>query len=347
MDNERGASASRTTPIIFNFPFSIYHSSVPPTLSLIIPTHKRADILRECLKRIAAQTVKDQIEVIVVSDGQDDDTDRLFDGHTQYAIRHTQYFSIPKSQQGVARNRGVEKATGEIVMFIGDDIFLEPDACEVHLKVHENMQNEKFEMQNDGSDSRTRTGDGISNFSFPILHSGSAVLGYTEWDPSMEITPVMEWLDRTGWQFGYGFLKPYEHRAIPKRMQHRFTYTSHISLPREIALKFPFREDVTMYGWEDIEWGWRLAQENIPLLYEPDAKAFHHHRMTPEDSLKRMETLGKSAALFESINHDLHLMPKGMKRMAYRFFSLFPTMKGRHARAFLRGIHTAEAPLSS
>ena len=30
-------------------------------------------------------------------------------------------------------------------------------------------------------------------------------------------------------------------KAIPKEMQHRFTYTSHISLPTEIAKKYPFR----------------------------------------------------------------------------------------------------------
>ena len=42
-------------------------------LSIIIPTHKRPEILRKCLKHIEQQTIKDQIEVIVVSDGLDEE----------------------------------------------------------------------------------------------------------------------------------------------------------------------------------------------------------------------------------------------------------------------------------
>lgn len=273
-----------------------------PSLSLIIPTYRRAAILRECLKRIDVQTIRDQMEVIVASDGHDEETAKLFLEAPNSKYQAPIFFEIPKSQQGIARNRGVERANGKIVMFIGDDIFLEPNACEVHLRAHQ----------------------------IPSL-----VLGFTAWDPAIDITPVMRWLDRTGWQFGYRFLKPYEHGIVPRALQHRFTYTSNISLPRDIALKFPFREDATLYGWEDIEWGWRLAQAGIPLFYEPDAKALHHHRMTLEDSLQRMETLGKSAVKFDQRNPELHLAPRGIKRLAYQFFSLLPTMKGKHARAFL------------
>ena len=193
-------------------------------------------------------------------------------------------------------------------------------------------------MENYGSNSETKGSGEISNFQFPIFNSPRAVLGYTEWDPTLEITPVMHWLDRTGWQFGYRFLQPYIHSYIPKEIQHRFTYTSHISLPREVALRFPFREDVSLYGWEDVEWGWRLAKGGIPLYYEPDARAFHHHHMTLEDSLKRMETLGKSAVIVEGLNPALTLTPKGMKRMAYRMLSLLPTMKGTHAKALMKGM---------
>ncbi len=284
----------------------------PPALSIVIPTYKRAPILRECLQRIEAQTIKDRIEVIIISDGHDDETAALFNKHTQYAIPNTQFFEIPKSQQGVARNRGIERATGNIILLIGDDIFLAPDACEAHLRAHQQLQ------------------------------TSSAVLGYTEWDPAMDITPVMKWLDKTGWQFGYPLLHTYIHSYIPQNIQHRFSYTSHISLPREVALKFPFREDVTLYGWEDIEWGWRLSQSGIPLYYEPNANAFHHHRMTLADSLRRMETLGTSATIVEKMNPELHLVPHGIKRMGYRLSSLLPTTKGRHAGAFLRGVMGTE-----
>lgn len=168
-----------------------------------------------------------------------------------------------------------------------------------------------------------------------------AVLGFTTWDPAVGITPVMKWLEKSGWQFGYPMIAGYAHAPIPADMQHRFTYTSHISVPRETALKIPFREDVSLYGWEDIEWGMRLKNAGVKLFYEPDAKALHHHHMTMEDSLKRMETLGKSAVAMEKIAPELKIVPRGFKRLKYWLASIFPTMRGKHSAAFVRGITLA------
>jgi hypothetical protein len=41
------------------------------------------------------------------------------------------------------------------------------------------------------------------------------VLGYTTWDPDLEINPTMKWLEKSGWQFGYPKLKNYEKNLIP------------------------------------------------------------------------------------------------------------------------------------
>src|SRR5205823_1924992 len=104
----------------------------------------------------------------------------------------------------------------------------------------------------------------------------------------LKMNRVMRWLEKYGWQFGYPKSESYAHDFLPTDIQHRFTYTSHISLPTETAKRYPFLEDVSLYGWEDIEWGMRLRDAGIRLFYEPDARAFHHHPMTLEQSLKRM-----------------------------------------------------------
>lgn len=290
------------------------HSS--PLLSIVIPTHKRAEILRTCLKHIEQQTIADQLEVIVVSDGHDADTATLAQKMTNdKSLRKFQFLEVPKSQQGIARNRGVHEATAPRILFIGDDIFLAPDACKKHLE--------------------TRN---------PQPATPTCVLGFTTWDPACHITPVMRWLESSGWQFGYPTIQPFSHSTIPPSLQHRFTYTSHISLPTEIAKKFPFREDVTLYGWEDIEWGWRLKEAGVKLFYEPDAKALHHHHMTMKDSLKRMETLGKSAVVMDKMVPELMLVPRGWKRFKYQIASLIPVMRGAHVRAFLMGAPCRQSP---
>lgn len=274
-------------------------------LSVIIPTHRRAAILGQALDHLKKQTVYPQLEIIVVSDGKDDDAAAVTH------MREARFLEIPKSQQGVARNRGLQEATAPLTLFIGDDIFLQPDACEKHLAAHDDAGSE------------------------------CAVLGFTTWDPALDITPVMRWLEESGWQFGYPFLEPYHHAFVPSGLQHRFTYTSHLSLPTAVAKRTPFREDVTLYGWEDVEWGLRLRKAGVRLWYEPDAVAHHHHRIDLEQSLKRMRELGQSAAYLSTVNPELDRLPKGWKRHAYRVMAMLPTLKGKHAKAFLEGIASA------
>ena len=280
-----------------------------PSLSIIIPTNRRAAILSQCLEHIERQTIAKDLEVIVVSDGHDPETVQAISSQRS-AVR---FFEIPKSQQGVARNRGIQMASADLCLFIGDDIFLAPDACEKHLKIHQSYKLQATSYQ-------------------------LAILGFTTWDPSLEITETMRWLDHTGWQFGYNRITHYAHNCIPRHLQHRFTYTSHLSLPTSTAKEIPFREDVTLYGWEDMEWGMRLRDAGVRLFYEPDAKALHHHRITLEDSLRRMETLGRSIVTLSHINPALDRMPQGWKFIAYKFLAMLPTMRGRHARAFLKGL---------
>lgn len=299
-----------------------------PSLSIIIPTYNRGEILAECLRRIEVQTVKEQLEVIVVSDGEPDKPTSQLAKNT-YRVPVT-FREIQKSQQGPARNRGVQEARGKYVLFIGDDMFLAPDCCEVHLRTH-------AQIDNDGSSSSPRVTPQIINSSLSIIHSFVAVLGNVTWDPSLEITPVMRWLDRTGWQFGFSFLTP--HAFVPAKSQHRFTYTSNISLPTEMARKTPFKEGIDLYGWEDIEWGMRLREMGARLFYEPDAKVLHHHHMTLENSLRRMETLGKSARKFDSLVPEMSIVPRGWKRLTYGLAALLPSMRGQHAKAFLRGLN--------
>lgn len=283
--------------------------AMQPALSIVIPTHKRADILRRTLDALARQTIAKDLEAIVVSDGPDDETRSLClkpDSRLRVG-----FLEIPKSHQGVARNRGVDAAAGEFCLFIGDDIFLAPDACEIHLTTLRGNTN-------------------------------AAVLGFTTWDPAVGITELMAWLEQSGWQFGYPMIRRYAGKVLPATMQHRFTYTSHISLPMPVAKAHPFREDVSLYGWEDIEWGMRLRDAGVPLVYQPLATALHHHRLTLAQSLQRMETIGESAVRLAELVPALDRLPRGFKRIAYKILALLPTLRGRHAAAFLRGIRAGE-----
>lgn len=283
------------------------------SLSIIIPTHQRPATLQRCLEYITSQTLaKELLEVIVVSDGEDRLAEHVVLSRAwPFSCR---FSSIEKSQQGAARNYGVQQAKHDIILFIGDDIFLSPSACELHLARHKNENR-------------------------PI-----AVLGFTTWDPAIEISPVMRWLETSGWQFGYPQLKSYAGNIVPKNLQHFFSYTSHISLPRSIALLHPFQA-TQRYGWEDIEWGLRLKNAEIPLLYESKAIAFHHHPVTLEQSLQRVETLGETAVEFSMTSPELDIVPHGIKYYLQYIQGYLPCFAGQHRRAFLCGVRKAKKRL--
>ena len=194
------------------------------------------------------------------------------------------------------------------MLFIGDDIFLDAEACAKHIQAHEHA-------------------------STPI-----AVLGFIQWDPKIEITDVMIWLVQSGWQFGYPKIKKYAGGFLPKHSQHLYSYTANISLPTEVAARTPFRKDVRLYGWEDIEWGMRLCKNGVRVYFESKSVGYHHHTITMEDSLKRMNTIGESAVTLAKIVPNFDRLPRGWKKIAYHVFACFPTMAGKHRKAFLRGI---------
>ncbi|PIR52728.1 hypothetical protein COU76_04965 [Candidatus Peregrinibacteria bacterium CG10_big_fil_rev_8_21_14_0_10_49_10] len=287
-------------------------------LSVIIPTHKRADILRQCLDHLEQQTIARKLEVIVVSDGHDEEASQLcahFTGKIPVV-----FLEIEKAQQGVARNRGVEKAQAPLCLLLGDDIFLQKDACEAHLVIHTVASSDEF-----------------------AHHGTTAVLGHTTWDPTVQITPVMHWLEKSGWQFGYRSLQPYAMKFVPKKIQHRFSYTSHISLPTAVARDVPFREDVSLYGWEDMEWGMRIRKANVRLFYNDTAKGLHHHTMILAQSLERMKILGTSAVHMKQKVPSFDRLPPLWKQWVMRLMiALTPgSMASQHRRAFLKGIQDA------
>lgn len=282
-----------------------------PEVSVIIPTHSRADILEECLHRLERQTIANAIEVIVINDVEDDKFSALA-AKTDWQVS-IHFETIAPCQQGVARNYGVQKAQASTVLYLGDDMFLKPDACALHESIHRNRS------------------------------TPTAVLGSTKWDPEIEITEVMEWLMISGWQFGYPKIESYAGDVLPKAIQHQFAYTGNISVPTEVARRIPFLEEVNLYGWEDIEWGMRLRDSGVQVYYEPRALAYHHHEMTLEDSLRRMEVIGESAVRIKKIAPDFDRLPRGWKKLAYHVFSKFPTMAGQHRAAFLRGIAKAKS----
>lgn len=105
-------------------------------VSVVIPTHNRADLLPRAIKSVQAQTYQD-LEIIVVSDGSTDNTKEVVEALSKEdsRIRFVEYH--PGRGGNIARNTGIENAAGEYVAFLDDDDEFFPTKLEKQVAVME------------------------------------------------------------------------------------------------------------------------------------------------------------------------------------------------------------------
>lgn len=97
--------------------------------TIIIPTRGRPDYLSVTLSSIVAQARAQQVEVIVVDDGHDPESERT----AQAAGVRYLALGSPRGANA-ARNAGIELAGGALLIFIDDDIDADPPWLEAYLQ---------------------------------------------------------------------------------------------------------------------------------------------------------------------------------------------------------------------
>src|SRR3954454_2067644 len=144
----------------------------PLEISVVIPTRERYDVLARTLDALAVQDPAGvEAEVVVVDNGsRDGSLDRL----RGLADRWSAPFPLVVASEetpgaAAARNAGIARARGERVLFLGDD-------C------------------------RPARTDLVAGHA----RARGGVLGRIDWDPEIEVTPVMRWLAETGRMVDYG-----------------------------------------------------------------------------------------------------------------------------------------------
>lgn len=100
-----------------------------PKISIIIPVYNIEKYIAACLDSLINQTMKD-IEIICVNDGSPDGSPEILN---QYAQKDERVIVLNQSNQKVSytRNNGMKLASGEYILFVDGDDWLELNACEV------------------------------------------------------------------------------------------------------------------------------------------------------------------------------------------------------------------------
>lgn len=97
-------------------------------ISIITPAYNAEKYIKRCMESVNNQTYKN-IEHIIIDDGSTDDTSIICD---EFAKKNDRVKVIHKKNEGVsiARNIGIELATGDYILFADADDWLENSMCE-------------------------------------------------------------------------------------------------------------------------------------------------------------------------------------------------------------------------
>ncbi|MCI5221091.1 MAG: glycosyltransferase family 2 protein [Candidatus Electrothrix sp. AR4] len=267
-----------------------FDGSVLPELSVMLPTYNRSDALLRTLRALEEQTTETaSYEIIVVDDGSMDNTPDLLLRFSERTGARFAYAVLKKNGGPArARNVGLSMVRSRAVLILGDDIEPAANLVEKHLTYHREYSDDR-----------------------------DALLGYVSFPKGLHPDGFMRWLEQDGRKYFFNYAELYSgEEAGPL-----FFYTCNVSVKMSLLEKSGwFDESFPYASHEDLELGYRLADQGMRLIYDSTAEGFHWHMLTVQGITRRVYLMGYSAMLFWSKVRQADGM---VKRAARRILSLF------------------------
>ena len=273
--------------------------SADPALSVIIPTFNRAPLLGPSLESLASQGEgTDAFEVIVVNDGSTDETAEVCE---QFASRmRLRHLRLDRSGIAAAKNEGVRQAAAPLVLFFDDDDVADAGLVAEHLRAH---------------------------IEYPEEHV--AVLGYTGWSPSLEVTPVMRFVTDVG-----QYLFSYNDLSDGQELDYTYFWGGRSSCKTSLLRKRGLFRPEFRFGSEDIELGYRLSKFGLKVVYRRGAVQHMNRSVTYDEFCRRCERQGVSQWMFSRMHDDPQVQRWcGVENAAQRWQALAPALEESTSRA--------------
>ena len=214
-----------------------------PLVSVVVTTFNRPSSLESCLLRLSLQTFK-HFEIIVVDDFSDILNSTLSASHCQ--LYNNVSYVLNTSNLGLAASRmeGVSFSKGEIILFLDDDICVDPEYINVHY--HALVSNP------------SSVTIGSLSYYYPYI----SISNTTKYFHGLELRQSnKEFIKTKPGNFGGGI------SGIPKKL---------------FLLVGGYDISFTHYGSEDVDLGIRLHLAGIKIIYLCNAKAVHIDLVKPD-----------------------------------------------------------------
>lgn len=241
------------------------------TISVVVPTYNRRHQLHRTLVGLAAQVGAGRtFETIVVSDGSTDDTDDyLRQGRTPVPVVA---LDQPNSGPAAARNRGVEAANGELIVFVDDDVVPAPRLVAGHLSAHESF------------------GDGLVSIG-PMLTPSDA-----------RLSPWVQWEQRMLYK-QYDSMRSHELQASARQF-----YTGNAAIRRR-HLDEAGGFDESFRRAEDIELAYRLDAMGLTFAFVQEAVGYHYAERSYDSWRSNAYVYGRSDVIFGRDRGQAWMLP--------------------------------------
>ncbi len=112
-------------------------------LSIIIPAFNNAEFIVSTLDSLQ-QKITDEVEIIIVNDGSTDETEQqIVEFYQRNPNPHVKYLCQPNLGVAIARNVGLENASGRYIAFVDSDDIISPDYFPLLLP---RLREEKYDI---------------------------------------------------------------------------------------------------------------------------------------------------------------------------------------------------------
>jgi len=241
----------------------------PPSLSAILCTFNRAELLSQTLESILGQTLdRSNFELIVIDDGSIDDTRKVVESFERRLPLRYAY----QANAGLAsaRNHGIYRSQAPLLLFLDDDDVCSPNLFEEHLKTHAQYPDNYF-----------------------------AVLGYIALDPNLSQKPVLHYVTEVGcYLFSYSNLKHGDVR------DYTYFWGGCCSCKRKFLIDYGVFNPVFRFGCEDIELAFRLSKNNLKVVYNARAVSTMVRDISFDSFCTRLIRQGESQYVFSQLHPD-------------------------------------------
>lgn len=209
-------------------------------VSIVIPTYNRADSMERLLTALNSQTFPhSDFEVVVSIDGSRDGTRELIESFQ--APFELKYLWQPNSGRASALNHAIKTISSEIVIILDDDMEASTKFVEEHYKAH------------------------LENPDLGVI--GAAPIHIDQWSTFAAHYIASEFNSRLN-----------KMSSSDYNFQLWDFYSGNFSIRRDTFLRVGgFNQSFTLYGYEDIEFAYRLIQSGTQITFSPTAKSTQYY----------------------------------------------------------------------